>query len=168
MAVEPPALATVRRILLVTLILGVAGNAVELLLLGHFEDWAQRVPLVLSAVLLVALIWLGATRGPLPMRALQGVLVLSAMSGGLGVLLHYRGSMEFELEMYPSLAGFELFREAMTGATPALAPGTMLLFALIGLAYTYRHPRLQAAEVETPVISRASRPDTIRVKERES
>jgi hypothetical protein len=44
--------------------------------------------------------------------------------------------------MYPSRSGFELFREAMMGATPALAPGSMIQIALIGLAYSYRHPRL--------------------------
>jgi hypothetical protein len=42
-----------------------------------------------------------------------------------------------------------LFREALSGATPALAPGTMVQFGLLGLLYTYRHPRLDAAERET-------------------
>jgi hypothetical protein len=135
--------------LLFTLVLGTVGNGVELLLLGHFEDWWQRVPLVLTVLLLLALLGVLVTRGATPMRALQGVLVLCAASGGLGVLLHYRGNVEFELEMYPSMAGYELFREAMTGATPALAPGTMLVLALIGLAYTYRHPRLSTVDGET-------------------
>jgi hypothetical protein len=44
--------------------------------------------------------------------------------------------------MNPALAGFELVRESLSGATPALAPGTMIQLGLIGLAYTYRHPRL--------------------------
>jgi hypothetical protein len=50
--------------------------------------------------------------------------------------------MEFELETYPSISGLALFKEAMMGATPALAPGTMIELGLIGLAYTYRHPLL--------------------------
>jgi hypothetical protein len=57
--------------------------------------------------------------------------------------------MEFELEMYPSMAGFELVRESMSGATPALAPGTMLVLALIGLTYSYRHPRLHVTGILT-------------------
>jgi hypothetical protein len=40
------------------------------------------------------------------------------------------------------LAGWELFKEAMTGATPALAPGAMVQLGLIGLAWSYRHPAL--------------------------
>lgn len=146
MTVEHAALTSIRRMLLFTLVLGTVGNGVELLLLGHFEDWWQRVPLVLTVLLLLALLAVLLTRGATAMRALQGVLVLCAASGGLGALLHYRGNVEFELEMYPSMAGFELFREAMTGATPALAPGTMLVLALIGLAYTYRHPRLSTVD----------------------
>ena len=61
-------------------------------------------------------------------------------SGGLGVALHYRGNEAFELEMYPSRAGFELVRETLTGATPVLAPGSMSLLGLVGLVVTYRHP----------------------------
>ncbi|MFB3131882.1 MAG: hypothetical protein ACE10K_05095, partial [Rhodothermales bacterium] len=49
---------------------------------------------------------------------------------------------EFELEMYPTLKGLELFWESIKGATPALAPGTMIQLGLLGWAYTYRHPAL--------------------------
>ena len=60
---DSPTLAALRRLLLFTLVLGVSGNAIELLLLGHVEDWWQRVPLALSAVLLMALLWVAFSRG---------------------------------------------------------------------------------------------------------
>jgi hypothetical protein len=88
------------------------------------------------------LVWHGLDRGPTPVRALQVVMTTFAFAGLAGLTLHYKGNVEFELEMYPSRAGFELFREAMMGATPALAPGSMIQIALIGLAYSYSHPRL--------------------------
>jgi hypothetical protein len=47
--------------------------------------------------------------------------------------------------MNTALHGFELFRDAMMGATPALAPGSMTQLGLLGLIYAYRHPRLQDA-----------------------
>ena len=73
-----------------------------------------------------------------------------AVSGMIGLYLHYRGNVEFELEMYPSIRGFELFWKSITGATPALAPATMLLLGLIGLAYSYQHPsRKRAAKPGT-------------------
>jgi len=60
--------------------------------------------------------------------------------GVLGVYQHYTGNAEFELEMYPSRAGLELFRESLKGATPTLAPASLSWIGLIGLAFAFRHP----------------------------
>jgi hypothetical protein len=139
---ESSPLRVVRAILLTALVLGLAGLGTELLLLEHFEDWWQMIPLVLIGCSLLVLVWHAADRRATPLLALQILMVASIAAGTIGVVLHYQGNAEFELEMYPSRAGFELFRESMMGATPALAPGTMIQLALIGLAYSYRHPRL--------------------------
>jgi hypothetical protein len=80
-------------------------------------------------------------------RGIQALMALFIISGVAGAALHYNANSEFELEMNPVLAGFELFRESLSGATPALAPGTMIELGLIGLAYTYRHPRLDDSVV---------------------
>jgi hypothetical protein len=32
--------------------------------------------------------------------------------------------------------------KTITGATPVLAPGSMVLLGLVGFAYTYRHPEI--------------------------
>jgi hypothetical protein len=69
---------------------------------------------------------------------------LFVVSGLVGLWLHYKGNVEFEREMYPALAGLQLFKQAMTGATPSLAPGTMVQFGMLGLLYAFRHPALQA------------------------
>lgn len=127
---------------LFALLLGLLGTGVELLLLEHFEDTWQIVPLVLIALALVALGAHAVLQGPGPIVAIRIVMALSVASGGIGVALHYRGNAEFEREMYPSIAGVELFAKSMTGATPALAPGNMTLLGLIGLIYSYRHPAL--------------------------
>ena len=101
------------------------------------------IPLGLLAAGLLALVWHAVHRSAAPLRALQVLMLMFVIAGATGLLLHYRGNAEFELEMYPSKAGWELFRESMMGATPALAPGTMIQLALIGLAYSYRHPLLR-------------------------
>lgn len=131
-----------RASLLGILLLGLVGTGVELLLLGHTEDVWQWVPLVLIALCLLVLAWHIVAPGARSVRALQGTMLLFLASGVAGVLLHYRGNVEFEREMQPSLAGLKLFFGAMAGATPALAPGTMVQLALVGLASTYRHPAL--------------------------
>ena len=132
----------IRAILLVTLVSGLVGLGAELLLLEHFEDWRQKIPLALLSLALLVLLWHGVDRRGAPVRALQVVMVVFIAAGAIGMTLHYQGNVEFELELRPSLSGMELFRKSMMGATPALAPGSMIQLALIGLAYTCKHPRL--------------------------
>ena len=133
----------IRAILLLALVSGLVGLGTELLLLEHFEDWRQKVPLALIALGLLVLIWHAIDRRGAPLRALQLVMVVFIAAGAIGMTFHYQGNVEFELELYPSMSGLELFRKSMMGATPALAPGAMVQLALIGLAYCYKHPRLE-------------------------
>jgi hypothetical protein len=133
----------IRAILLLTLVSGLAGLGGELLLLEHFEDWRQKLPLGLIALGLLVLAWHGVDRRGAPVRALQLLMVVYIGAGAIGMTLHYQGNVEFELELRPSLAGLELFKKSIMGATPALAPGSMIQLALIGLAYCHKHPRLE-------------------------
>ena len=132
---------TVRRIILAVFLVSAVGGGVELLLLGHTETAWQLVPLVLLAVGTVAAVVAAARPARVTMRAFQGLMGLFVVAGLLGLYLHYSGNVEFEREMYPSLAGLELFRKAITGATPALAPAFMLQLGALGLAWSYMHPR---------------------------
>ena len=137
--------AILRKLLLITLVVSVVGTLIELLLLEHFEDIWQWAPIVLLGSALVTLAWHGLDRGPMSLNVLRGLMVLSMVSGLVGLLLHYKGNVEFELEMYPDLSGWKLFKDAMMGATPALAPGAMLQIGLVGLAWTFRHPAFKPA-----------------------
>lgn len=141
---ESATLALVRKILFAVLAVGLAGTLTELLLLEHTDGVWQMVPVGLLGGALVAL-GAHAINGDSRslVRALQGAMVLLLASGVAGVILHYKGNVEFELERQAGLAGVTLFREAMMGATPALAPGAMIQLGLIGLAYTVRHPVLR-------------------------
>jgi hypothetical protein len=140
---EPHSLAAIRRVLLGTLLFGVPGMALELLLIGHVEGSLQYVPVVLLGIGLVALAWHALAPGAVTVRVVQVTMTFFVISGISGVALHYRGNVQFELEMYPALEGTELIRRTLTGATPVLAPGSMALLGLVGLAQTYRHPSLQ-------------------------
>ena len=127
-------LAGLRRFLLLTLMGGIAGMGLELLFIGHVEDRLQLVPVVLLPAGLIALVWHTLRPCRASARGVRLLMALFVVSGLLGVGLHYRGNHEFELEMYPSMAGMELVRETLTGATPVLAPGSMALLGLVGLA----------------------------------
>jgi hypothetical protein len=133
----------VRRLLLATLWLGLAGTCTELILLKHTEDLRQWIPLVLIAFSFVVLAWHGMGRGPASARVIRWLMAGFIVSGLAGIYFHYKGSVEFKLESNPSLAGWELFWQAIGNkAPPLLAPGAMIQLGLLGLAYTYKHPAL--------------------------
>ncbi len=136
-------LESLRRVLLAILAFGLVGITIELFLIGHTTDAWEWVPIVLlfASLFVTAAAWFRPSRRAI--RALQLMMLLFFASGVVGTYLHYSGNVEFELEMYPSLSGWTLIWQSLTGATPTLAPGTMLVLALIGFAVTFRHPSLQ-------------------------
>jgi hypothetical protein len=140
--------ARVRAALLGIFLLGVIGTAVELLLLEHIEDPWQWVPLVLIGSSLIVLGWHGLARSRAAVRLFQGLMALFVAGGVAGLVLHYRANVEFEREMHPDGSAWELFQGAMMGATPALAPGTMMLLGLLGVVWSHRHPALGRASRE--------------------
>jgi hypothetical protein len=128
---------TIRRMLGALFLFGSLGTSAELMLMGHTEGVWQNVPLILLAIGCGTLGLVANKRGMTQLRAFQLVLILIVFSGVAGVLLHYKGNAEFELELDPDLSGIALFRESMRGATPALAPGTMILLGALGFGYAY-------------------------------
>ncbi len=133
-----------RRLGLFLLLFGMAGTGTELIFLEHMEDRLQWTPLVLLGVGILV----GGSVAFRPTRALvtglRAMMALYVPAGALGIFLHLKSNVEFELEMRPSMAGLELVMESLTGAMPALAPGTMAQLGLLGLLVCFRHPALSA------------------------
>ena len=130
--------------------LGAVGLLVELALLEHFDSIMQWIPLALLALVVVAAGSVGLSRTSGAFRFFRAVMALCVVTGVVGVILHYRGNVEFEIERDGSLHGLRLFWEAIRGATPALAPGALTQLGLLGLAYTYRHPSLRSSPSQLP------------------
>jgi hypothetical protein len=133
---------TLRRFLAAIYLLGSIGLAAELIFIGHVADLWQQIPLGLIAGGVAALVWNAAHPTAWSLTAFRVTAVLLVAGGLLGLALHYESNVEFELEMYPDLKGFQLVREALTGALPALAPGALIQLGLVGLAYTYQEKTL--------------------------
>ena len=134
-------LSRVRGWLAAVLAFGLLGTVTELLLLEHYEDGWQLVPLFLMVPALGVLLWHAAQPNAGSVRALQGVMTLFLLAGVLGVGLHFRGAAEFQLEIDRSQDGWTLVKKVMRAkAPPVLAPGVMMQLGLIGLIYSYRHP----------------------------
>jgi hypothetical protein len=147
-AAEPTprdAAAPLRRILLALVLLSAVGLLLELLLLGHVESLSQWMPLaILGGVLSVSLAVV-VRPGRRVLRIFQLLMLLCVGTGLLGIWLHYRGNVEFALELHPELRGLALFREAIRGATPTLAAGALTQLGVLGLASAFRHPMLCTA-----------------------
>src|SRR5215208_1351141 len=139
--------AVVRRGLLAILVLGLAGTEIELLLLKHTDGFWQILPLGLIGAGIVVVVWCAVTESPASQRVLDAVMIAFILSGTAGVLLHFQGNVEWERERMPGIGGSSLVRQALMGATPTLAPGTMLQLGLVGLLYSYvRHRERTKAE----------------------
>ena len=135
-----------RRFLLALFSLGVAGTFVELIALGHYEDQWQLVPLFVLSVALVSVGLQTFAASRVSLRMLKTVAVVMMAAGVAGIILHYRGNLEFQMETNPDLRGWELFtRIVHAKVPPALAPGVMAQLGLVGLIYCFRHPMARRA-----------------------
>jgi hypothetical protein len=136
--------ASLRRLLLLLVLLGVVGLEVELALLRHAESFSQWIPHVTLLIGLLSTLVVFFRPGRATLRVFQVVMIIFIAIGVLGLYLHYRGNVEFALERDPSLGGVRLIWKALRGATPALAPAALSQLGLLGLLYGYRHPALAA------------------------
>jgi hypothetical protein len=136
-----------RQFLLALLAAGLLGLGIELVLLEHYEDVWQLTPLVLITANLVVLLWQAAKPSWPAVQSMRVLMVAMLCAGAIGVFLHYRANMEFQIEMSPGLGGLELFLKTIRAKVPPpLAPGAMAQLGLLGLLYTYRHPLLNRPE----------------------
>ena len=137
---ESATLASIRKLLLGALALGVLGTTGELLLLRHIDETAQWLPVAALAAAVPILIWHAASPSAASVRTLQVLMVLFIALGVAGVGFHLDSNVEFERELHPSEQGWTFMRKTVAGAIPVLAPGSMVLLGLVGVAHAYRHP----------------------------
>jgi len=151
-ATESESARLLRRLVLAVLTLGLVGVLADLIALKHVEDSWQLVPVFLIGLALATIVWHVLSGGAASLRLLQALMVLFVVAGAIGIVLHYRGNMEFQLDIDPSLNGWDLFTKVIHAkAPPALAPGSMAQLGLLGLAYAFRHPAFgQKAAPESP------------------
>ena len=136
-------LSRIRAWTLAVLVFGLVGTVTELLLLKHYEDVAQFLPLILIGFALAIVGWHAARPSVVTVRVLQAAMTLFLAAGIAGMAFHAQGGAAFQWETNPSQRGWDVFAKVMRAqAPPVLAPGVMIELGLIGLVYTYRHPSL--------------------------
>jgi len=137
---------TLRRSVLALLVVGLVGVTAELALLDHYESATQIVPFGSILLAFVAIGWHMLAGSAASIRGIQISMLVLVVVGLVGVVLHYQGNMEFQLDIDPALSSWSLFTRVMHAkAPPALAPAAMAQLGLLGLAYAWRHPATRAA-----------------------
>jgi hypothetical protein len=132
---------TLRRLLLWLLLLGLAGVAMELTLLKHYEDTRMLLPFVAMTVAAAGATMRLARPSPRTVWWLRASMMPMMAAGATGAYLHYLGGVEFQADMDPTLSRWQLFWKVIhMQAPPMLAPGVLVQFALLGLVSTYRDP----------------------------
>jgi hypothetical protein len=127
-----------RRWILYVLVFGLLGTETELVLLEHYCEFWQLVPLFLITLAIACVVWHAMRNDTASLRTLQIVMLLFLVAGFAGVALHFRGAAAFALDTNPSIDKWALVKKVMrTQAPPVLAPGVMLQLGLIGLAYAF-------------------------------
>ena len=142
-AMAVPTESLLRRLVLALLAAGLAGLLAELVAMGHYEDWQQLIPIVTVALSLAAILWLAAAGSATSLRVLRLLMVALILAGAAGMFFHFQGNREFQLEIHPDLAGWELVAKILHAKSPpALAPGVMAQLGMFGLVFVFRHPLL--------------------------
>lgn len=118
-----------------TFVFMLLGVGLELYLLSHYEDTLQTIPLFCIGSIILLSIIIPFKRSVFLLTLFKVILVATALSGIYGTFLHLRANYEFEIEMKPNADNWDLFTESLSGALPALAPGSMIVLALIGYSY---------------------------------
>lgn len=94
------------------------------------------------------LTWYAKRGDAASLRALKGIMGLFLIAGLLGLLLHFRGAAQFQIELDSTISKWELIKKVMrVEAPPVLAPGVMLELGLIGLAYAFSDSRNRRSEM---------------------
>lgn len=126
----------VNRLLVLTLVFMAMGTLAELILIDHYEDFWQLIPIVLIAMSLLVFVFLKWWPSKSIVLLFRVLMVSCILSGFLGTWLHINVNMEFEAELHSTASSWSLFTKSLSGALPALAPGSMIVFGLIGFIYS--------------------------------
>jgi hypothetical protein len=119
---------------------------VELALEEHTKDTLQLIPFVLCGVGLLTVVAALVRPRKGTLLAVIVVMLLVALGGVVGIALHLLSNFEFDREIRPNAGMGDTIINTLKGASPLLAPGILLVVALIAIATTYYHPALESGQ----------------------
>jgi len=139
----------IRTFMLLLSVLALVTTLTELWLQDHTRSWAQWIPWALCTIGLVALVPALLRPGRSTLLALRGAMLLVALGGLVGIGFHFMENLGFQQDIHPNAAFGTIIIDALKGAAPLLAPGTLVFAALLALVAAYAHPALQTHNAST-------------------
>ena len=114
----------------------------ELFFLSHWNETIQILPFALSGLGLLTLVlaYFRPSHGTL--NTLRWSMLVIAACSLIGFYEHMLNNYGFWLEIKPNATTWELLKATLEGANPVLAPGILMLGAVIALMAIYKHPLL--------------------------
>jgi len=114
----------------------------ELFFLSHWNETIQILPFALSGLGLftLAVAYFRPNHGTL--TTLRWSMLVIAACSLIGFYEHMLNNYGFWLEIKPNATTWELLKATLEGANPVLAPGILMLGAVIALMAIYKHPLL--------------------------
>lgn len=116
---------------------------IELWLQNHLQSPLQFIPWGLCGLGLVTLLAALIRPSKATFITLRVAMLVVALGGTIGILIHLNENFEFQKEIHPNVAALDSFWVAFKGAAPLLAPGSLIFAALVAIAATYHHPVLE-------------------------
>ncbi len=136
-------LARLRQFLLVISAIVFVMTVTELFFLNHWSETIQLLPFALSGLGLITLCLAYFRPSNVTITTLRWAMIVIAICSLIGVYEHMVNNLGFQMEIQPNSTTWDLVIATLEGANPVLAPGILLLGALIGLAAAYRHSALE-------------------------
>jgi hypothetical protein len=119
----------------------------ELLLVRHFDNPNQLIPLAVGAFGLAAVVWTAVSPGIAAIRTLQLAMLVYVGSGIIGITLHAQANAAAQRELGSALSGLAFAWQVLAvTAPPALSPGLLIQLGLLGLLSTHAHPTLREGD----------------------
>jgi hypothetical protein len=116
----------------------------ELAFLGHWNKMIQFLPFGLSALGLTTLAFVYFRPNRTTLAIMHWSMIVIGVCSFIGFYEHMSNNYSFWLEVQPNATIWDLIKATLEGDNPVLAPGILLLGAVIGLVAIYRHPLLEA------------------------
>ncbi|MBT7402073.1 MAG: hypothetical protein HN774_12965 [Bacteroidetes Order II. Incertae sedis bacterium] len=111
---------------------------VELLLSNHMEGFIQWMPFGACLLGLLGIVYFHLSPSVTSLKVFRSVMIVSVLTSLFGMYEHLEHNMAFELEIRPNAIWTDVILEAITGASPMLSPGILILAGVIGLASAYK------------------------------